>query len=207
MIVFWGTALLGLATALLAFGLLIRSLFVRTRRRSLLLTDQGEKGKGGAVRITEDSVVSCVETSLRHYEEILDIDVRPSLHKKKTGNSIRLRILAGIPDHGQMGPLVESIQDTVRRDVENYTGLPVEKIDIKLDAVDSKQGREGARTTAVPRKKDPSSPDLMSKAPQDPLLIDNPEPRPSAESLLQQSDVSRGSEQSLSDRESEGGES
>lgn len=137
MLGFWGIAALGLATGLLAFGLLIRSLFVRTRHRSLVLDEAGDKGKGGAVRITENSIVSCVESSLARYRDILDVEVKPSLFKGRQGQAIALRVKAGIPDHGAMSYLTSSVQETLKRDVEAYTGLPVEKVDVLFDAIES----------------------------------------------------------------------
>lgn len=135
MVGFWGTAFLGAVTGLLALGLLIRSLFVRTRHRSLLLGGGKDDDMQGSIRITESSIMSCVQSSLASFRDILDVEVKPSLIKKGETKSLRLRIHAGIPDHGPMAYLVPAIQDTVRKDVEAYTGLPVETIDVLLDAV------------------------------------------------------------------------
>lgn len=129
MVVFYGIVVLGVATLLLALGVLFRGLFADTRRRSLLLASE----EGSHVYLAEDAVASCVASSLAKYNAITQCDVRTWMHKKKTGNVINLKVECGVREGTILAPLADSLRTQIKEDVEHFTGARVEKVDLFFD--------------------------------------------------------------------------
>lgn len=121
---FYSLAILATITAAYGLFLFLRSLFSKTRERSIHM-----KNADGDAYLTESSVESVVEYSVRSFHQVGRPDVSVHIHGGKNP-TIRSKISCVVKGHYDLQSLAQDIQARVREDLANYVGFPVGDVEV-----------------------------------------------------------------------------
>lgn len=121
---FYVLAVLASITAAYALFLFLRALIVKTRERSIRM-----KNADGEVYLTESSVESVVDYSVRSFHQVSRPDVEVSIHGGKNP-TIRSKVACMVRGQEDLQALAEKIQSRVREDLETYVGFPVGDVEV-----------------------------------------------------------------------------
>ena len=124
-----------LAGILLLFGLylLIRGIFAKTIVPFLKL-DYDK----GTVTVSETTIESVVRSCLKDHREIRRAEIKPKLYdsdEKYIEIDLENEILPGTPVD-QLGKI---LQNQIKREVENFTGIPVRNVDLSFAEVEREE--------------------------------------------------------------------
>lgn len=121
---FYVFAVFAALTAVYGLFLFLRSLIVKTRERSIRL-----KRDDGEVYLTESSVRSVVDCTVRDFHQVSRPEVAVYIHGGKEP-TIKSKIACGVKDLEDLQALAEAIQKSVRDNLENYVGFPVGDVEV-----------------------------------------------------------------------------
>ncbi|MDO5713620.1 MAG: alkaline shock response membrane anchor protein AmaP [Tissierellia bacterium] len=85
----------------------------------------------GNVKITEESVESVVKTSLKRFPQISEVEKDVKLFGGDQPH-INIQVSCATRSTQNVNTLGEEIQNSIKSDVENYSGLPVKDIEVNF---------------------------------------------------------------------------
>lgn len=123
----WGfylVAVLASITAAYGLFLFLRAFVVKTRERSIRM-----KNAEGEVYLTESSVKSVVDYSVRSFHQVSKPDVAVSIHGGKNP-TVRSKVACRVHEQEDLQALAQHLQSRVREDLETYVGFPVGDVEV-----------------------------------------------------------------------------
>ncbi|MDD7362537.1 MAG: alkaline shock response membrane anchor protein AmaP [Peptoniphilus sp.] len=135
---FYCLAILAVITAAYGLFLFLRSIFTKTRERNIHM-----KNPDGDVHLTESSVESVVEYSVRSFHQVARPDVAVKIHGGKNP-TIRSKISCVVRGQYDLQRLAQDIQARVREDLETYVGFPVGDVEVTFTEPDEPQTEQVA---------------------------------------------------------------
>ena len=117
---------LGALMVIYAVFIFLRALIAKT-----VLPAVNMKMDKGKVKITEESVEAVVDTSLRKYPQIGDVEKNVKMFG---GNQphIDVEVSCSTRQDQDLVALGTQIQNTLQRDVENFSGMTVENVNVNF---------------------------------------------------------------------------
>lgn len=121
---FYVLAILAAITGAYALFLLLRALFTATREHSVRIRQED-----GEVYLTESSVESVVEASVRRFHQVSVPRVAVNI-RGGSNPTVRSKIACKVKGQHDLKLLARQIQEQVREDLEQYVGFSVGDVEV-----------------------------------------------------------------------------